>query len=49
MDTKKMNKIRKTNFNDYIKEFGTDGSFIGQLIATVLDQEKRIIALEKKK
>lgn len=44
-----MNKIRKEKFDDYIKEFGTERSFIGGLIATVLDQEKRIIALEKKK
>lgn len=44
-----MNKIRKKLFEDYLKEYGTEGSLIGQIVDTVLDQEKRIIALEKKK
>lgn len=44
-----MNKIRKKLFEDYLKEYGTEGSLMGQLVDTVLYQEKRIIALEKKK
>ncbi len=44
-----MNKIRKKLFEDYLKEFGTEGSLLGQIVAAMLDQEKRIIALEEKK
>lgn len=43
-----MNKITKKRYDDYLKEYGTERSLIGQLVDTVLDQEKRIIALEKK-
>lgn len=44
-----MNKIRKTLFEEYLKEYGTEGSLIGHLVDTMLDQEKHIIKLEKKK
>jgi len=44
-----MNKVRKKLFEEYLFEFGIDGSLLGQIVDTVLDQEKRIIKLEKKK
>lgn len=44
-----MNETRKQYFEDYLKKFGTEGSLMGPLVETILDQEKRIIALEKKK
>lgn len=35
-------------FEAYLKRFGDNSSMIGSLVKIVLDQEKRIIALEKK-
>lgn len=42
-----MNKKRKTLFEGYLKKYGVDASLIGELIDTVVNQEKRIIKLEE--
>lgn len=43
-----MDKKEKEYYEKYLKKFGDDASLIGRLVKTVLDQEKRITALEKK-